>query len=294
MIATHEQTAETTIEPVPAERYFADYSAWSQSMVKTFLKRRRLAQAYYVDRTAVEDPPTDPMRKGTATHTAILEPEKFDDMVEVYPDYVLATNGAVSTKEAKEFRERCRASGRIAMKTAEAAQVRAMADSVRRVCGEWLKMDALKEQSVYWTDGDTGIRCKSRLDWLIETPKAIVVLDLKTTGDASPMAFRKRVEDLKYWLQDATYRDAAKSATQSDKPIHFYFIAVEDKFPFATALHRLDAEDVANAADGRRRAMASLANCLKSGEWAEPWESTINPLPLRRWAFDTSIESEQS
>lgn len=287
MNPTNIEIAERTgiVKMAPAA-YFADHSAWSQSMLKVFLDRRRLAQAYYVLGTAEEPAPTDPMRKGTATHTAILEPERFDELVITYPRNILAKNGAVSTNEARDFRDEHIAAGRIVLKENEVAQVRAMASSVRTVCGAWLDRPSVKEHSLYWQD-QTGLRCKLRLDWLIQNKKAIV-FDLKTTADASPSKFRTRVEDGGYWLQAAHYIEGVKAATGAEA-VEFYLIAVESTFPFACALYSIDHGSLVAASVARRRAINDLVGCLASGDFSEPWETTITPLPLRNRCFSSDL-----
>jgi hypothetical protein len=100
------------------------------------------------------------MRKGTATHTALLEPHRFDRIVVTFPPELLASNGAVSTKAAKDFRAEHEAAGRVVMKEADAAKVRAMADSVRRVCSDWFELESMRERSIYWTDEATGLRAR--------------------------------------------------------------------------------------------------------------------------------------
>ena len=250
------------------------------------MDRRRLYEAYFVTREAEQPEPTDPMRKGTACHTAILEPERFASLVIEYPRELLAKNGAVSTTEAKAFRDEHQAAGRIVLKSAEAAQVRAMADSVRRVCGKWLAYPSDKEQAVYWTDTVTGLPCKLRLDWLIRRQTALL-FDLKTSADASPPKFRNRCEDGGYWLQASHYTDGIKHALGIEA-VEFYFVVVETDYPFTCALYSLDHASLAAANVTRRRLLNDLAGCLASGDFSEPWESDVTVLPLRDRCFTSN------
>jgi hypothetical protein len=276
-----------SISMIPGTDYFADHSAVSQSMLKVFARRRRLYEAYYVTHSLPEPSETDPMRKGTAVHTALLEPERFDDLLVTFPPEILAKNGAVSTAEAKAFRERHESAGKVVLKEADAANVRAMAESVRRVCGRWLDLPAIKERAIYWTDDVTGLRLKMRLDWLIRRQTAIV-FDLKTTGDASPAAFRKRIEQNGYWMQDAHYREGIKRELGAEK-VEFYFIAVEDEEPHACAIYSLDPAARAQAAIRRRSLLNELHVCLQTGDFSERWESEITPLPLRDFCFTSDL-----
>lgn len=274
------------IFPMPAADYFS-HAAVSQSMLKVFMDRRRLYEAYFVTREAEQPEPTDPMRKGTACHTAILEPDRFESLVIEYPRELLAKNGAVSTSDAKAFRDEHQAAGRVVLKEAEAAQVRAMAKSVRRVCGKWLALPGQKEQCIYWQDEITGLQCKARLDWLIPKGDRNFIFDLKTTVDASPAAFRKRVEDGRYFLQPDHYCAGVESVT--GQRTAFIFVAVENEFPYACALYELDADAIASSIAARRKALDTLAACLESQDFSEPWERRVNSLNVREWAFSSDL-----
>lgn len=284
----HELATPQPVSIVPDAGYFADHSAISQSMLKVFANRRRLYEAYYVNHSLPEPPNTDPMRKGTAVHAALLEPAKFDDMLVTFPPSMLDSRGAVSTKEAKAFRAENEAAGKVVLKESDAAKVRAMAESVRRVCGRWLDLPAIKERAIYWDDALTGLRLKMRLDWLIRRGNTAIVFDLKTTADASPAAFRKRIEQNGYWMQDAHYREGIKQETGAEA-VEFYFIAVEDDAPHACALYSLDRGARASATLRRRSLLNELAACLQTGDFAEDWESEITQLPLRDFCFTNEL-----
>ena len=275
MIATEQQPK---IIDIPAGEYFTDHSSISQSMLKVFADRRRLYEGYFVTREISQAADSNPMRKGTALHTAILEPDRFDGMVVTFPADLLASNGAVSTKEAKAFRAEHEAAGRVVLKEADAAKVRSMAESVKRVCGEWLEMPSRKEHSIYWTDEETGLAMKMRLDLLIvgSTP---VIFDLKSTADASPFAFKRICETMNYGIQQQQYIDGVQSV-MGIAP-RFYFIAIEDSHPFACAIYELDEGSVRRERDYRRKLLGDLRDCIETNNWAEPFEQRINTLSLR-------------
>lgn len=282
MIAT-EQTIRTGAFDVPAAEYFADHGAVSQSMLKVFADRRRLYEGYFVKHTLPEPPDNDPMRKGTALHTALLEPHRFERLIVTFPPSMLAKNGAVSTTEAKAFREEHEAAGHVVLKEADAAKVRAMADSVKRVCAEWFDLESVRERSIYWTDEVSGLPCKMRLDWLIHGSQ-LVLLDLKSTTDVSPDAFRKRIEQNGYWRQNAHYVDGVEEHF-GETPL-FYFLAVEDSWPFACSLHELEPESARDARNRRNEELSQLARCIETGDFSEPWEQRINRVSLSRFCFE--------
>lgn len=267
---------------MPSAVYFGDHSAVSQSMLKVFAGRRRLYEAYYVTGSLPEPADNDPMRKGTATHTALLEPHRFERIVVTFPPDMLASNGAVSTKEAKAFRAEHEAAGHVVLKEADAAKVRAMADSVRSVCGDWLSLPGDKEKALYWQDEGTDLLLKMRLDWLVSS-KSLVVFDLKTTADASPREFRKRCEQNLYALQAVHYIDGVEQAY--GKTPAFYFIAVESEPPFACAIHELDEESLGAARAFRNRLLFDLEKCIAERNYADPWERRITTLSLNPYRY---------
>lgn len=265
--------------------YFSDYSAVSQSMLKVFCQRRRLYHDYYVARTVEPPQPTDAMRKGTATHTAVLEPEKFDSLVKTYPKNILARNGAASTNDSKAFREEHEASGCVVLKESEADDVRAMAESVQRtIIAAGLNVPCEREVEARWICSETGLPLKARIDWFIPA-KRPVVLDLKTCADASPAEFRRTCERLRYGIQQAQYEVAVPPYGDGELPL-FYFVAVEDSYPFACAIHELDVAAAIDARLYRLNKLRQLKACMESNDWCEPWERRINSLSLRSLRFE--------
>lgn len=261
--------------------YFQDYSAWSQSMCKTFLDRRRLAHAYYVERSAVESSDKSPYRKGTAMHSAILEPKLFAQTVEQWPAGLLSADGGIRSNDAKAYRDQAAAAGVILLKDAEYDAVKRMAESVQAVCGTWLNGEAKKEHVIYWTDPDSGLPCKLRLDWWMELPDSNIVIDLKTSADASPEGFRTSVKRFRYWFQSDHYSSGV--TLQNGKPTEFYFAVVDTEFPHTTALYSIDEETKRHAGEKRQRTLAEIAECLATGDWREPWEQDITPINLKTW-----------
>lgn len=272
---------DATIAPSTAG-YFADYSAWSQSMLKTFLERRRLAEAYYITKSAVEPEPTDPMRKGTAVHTALLEPEKFDDLIRIYPANILAKNGAVSTNEAYAFRDEHEAAGRMVFKEKDVVAIREVAKSVRRKCGEWIDAANYREHEIRWIDDETGLPCKMRLD-LLWVQDSLHILDLKAVTDPSPQEFQRAIDRQMYWFQDAHYSEGVRKVFGQYPS--FGFIAAETKFPYTTAIHCIKPRERKRARRERRRVVAAVAECIRTGDWSERWEEPINELSVSEWSY---------
>lgn len=271
------------IFPMEAEAYHADKSAWSNSMLKDFRRRKSACYERHILGTAPEFETTPAMRLGTATHAALLEPDRMDDLFAIYPDSILSSNGAASTKEAKAFRAVQEQFGRLVMKASEMDSVRAMVASVSAKIGQWLTHDAKIEHAIYWTDEETGVRCKCRPDFLCVKPGFALTLDLKTTSDCSPDEFRRKVETMSYWLQDAHYSAGIKAATGAD-PM-FLFVAVENEWPFDCAAYQIRESDRVAASMVRRETLMQIGQAQKSGNWQDAWLTEVTQLTLKPWVL---------
>ncbi len=124
------------------------------------------------------------------------------------------------------------------------------------------------EQSIFWTDAATDIRCRIRADAHHEN----VIIDLKTTTDARPGGFTKQARQNDYDLQAAHYINGIEAMSGIRKP--FWFIAVEVNAPHGVWIHEAGATFID---DGNRRieqAMKSLSSSRLADQWpgyVEPW-----------------------
>lgn len=133
------------------------------------------------------------------------------------------------------------------------------------------------EVSALWTCPDTGIECKSRFDWLLEP----LLLDLKTTTDASPFGFARSIANFRYHVQDAFYSQAAASEGLDVR--HFLFAGVETSPPYLCAIYQLDDEA---REIGRRlylRDLRTYQQCVERNEWPG-YSPEIQTLSLPKWA----------
>jgi hypothetical protein len=94
-----------------------------------------------------------------------------------------------------------------------------------------------KELSIYWSEG-ADAKWKARPDCF--TPD--IVLDLKTTGDCRPHAFRRARERLDYDVQAAHYVEAVSRLMGSEP--RFAFVTVELTEPYSVRAHELDTKDL--------------------------------------------------
>lgn len=197
--------------------------------------------------------------RGTVTHCAILEPNELDRR---YAPTDLEREGTYAWQE--EERRQC---GRELIKRPLWDEVRRMRDSVlsHPTCKELLigyGIDA--EQSVYWQDERSGVRCRARPDGLVRGQP--VVIDVKTTRRASASGFRSAISEYRYHWQEAHYRMGLE-AVGWGKAAAFFFIAIETEVPFLCAVYEIVPDDIIKARARVRELYAAWAECERTGIW---------------------------
>jgi exodeoxyribonuclease VIII len=223
--------------------------------------------------------PTPAMQFGTVVHAAILEPDTLASVVAVMPDDAPDKR----SKDGKAWHEAFarESAGRIILSAERHSQAITIANVVRAdpTCAALLA-DCDFERSGFWTDRATGVECKFRPD-AIKRDCSIIV-DVKTTADASAESFAKSIANFRYDLSAAHYIDGALQAFAS-QPHSFVFIAVETEPPFALACYRADTTVTSKGLHDRDRALRRYAECLADDVWPG-YEPGIWPISLPKWA----------
>lgn len=222
------------------------------------------------------------MNTGNMVHCAILEPEQFSKRYVVGPDL------DKRTKEWKLFADSVMP-GETIIKQAEQQQAFAMAESVRKVPElRHLLSQGEAEVSAYWTDKVTDVACRCRPDWVV----ADVILDVKTTVDASPEGFAKAVVNWKYAKQAAFYSDGYAAASGM-RVSNFILAVVEKTWPYASAAYKLSDEDLEWGRNQYKSNLATYAACMERNSWPG-YTNGLQTLVLPAWATREHEEIEIS
>lgn len=212
---------------------------------------------------------------GRAFHEYVLEPETFHDRFAVSPKCDRRT------KEGKAMWEAFQLSGKQVIESDELIRLEGMRQSVmKHPIASALLTDGKPEVTFIWVDPSTGLLCKCRADYWRED--IVVIVDLKSTEDASPKAFAKSVVNFGYHVQNAHYEEGLRVLL--GKRPQFAFIVVEKKPPYAVAVYVLDAEAIDRGHELRSRAMATLDECMKSDSFPG-YDTAIQTLSLPNWAY---------
>jgi len=201
---------------------------------------------------------TPAMNIGSAFHTMLLEPHLFDK------EFCVMPNLDRRTKEGKAMYESflSEAHGKMILTVDQFEKVRDMVEQVAsHEIVTTLLDEAVFEQSIFWTDIETGIQFKARPDiW-----SSKMVVDLKTTADASAYKLQRSALDYGYYLQAGMMFEACKAI---GKPFEmFVMLAVEKEAPHVPAVYMMDDNALQFGIDQFQRYKKQLAECLNSGKW---------------------------
>lgn len=233
--------------------------------------------ARYLDPNRVTPEPSPQMRLGTALHTHVLELSRWDEEIAVAPAMDRRTKAGKEAWQA--FQDD--AAGKTVISSDDADQVMAMGRAVMRhpAAAMLLGLPGKAETTHMWTDAATGLECKCRPDWL--TDDGSIMVDLKTTKDASPRGFRRSIGDYRYHLQAAWYLHGLEQAT-GKRPDQFIFICVESTAPYACAVYAADAEMIERGHEQAMRDLAKLAECRAAASWPS-YSDQIETISLPGW-----------
>jgi hypothetical protein len=147
------------------------------------------------------------------------------------------------------------------------------------------------ELSAFWTDPDTGIKCKCRPDFLMSNGETLTgILDVKSTLDASSSGFSRSIGKFGYDIQAAFYIDGVKAVTGLELP--FFYLAAEKTAPHAVAMYRASDAMVETGRKKYRAALELLQWCRETGQYPayQPF-GDIETIELSKW--DSSFDDEE-
>lgn len=191
---------------------------------------------------------------GSAGHTVILEPHKFDSEYCKMPDY--------SGDGSKAKRERFKM---LAEKRGQTPLSEAMYDTMPKLRSaidanpqaKAFTSGGVAEVSYFKRDEETGLIIKARPDYMIGN----VIVDLKTSDTVNPRFLPSKFSKLGYDIQDAMYCDVVGADA-------FVFVAIQSAAPYmVTAPIMFDAKKRRLAHLKYRKALKDLALCMKENEW---------------------------
>ena len=238
---------------------------------------------HYITSVNTPSKETSAMKLGTAVHCAILEPERFEI------EYIEAPVIDRRTKDGKALWSELEQSGRIVLSSDEYLKVTQMANAVRNhEIASKLISGGVAEQSVYWNQQVLSldvaeILCKARPDYIKPLKRGYVIVDIKTTQDASISEFqRKAYYQWLYHLQAAHYLRGFEAVT-GEEVVAFMYIAIESEPPYAISVFKAG-DDYLGAGKKKTQELYEMyADCVATNNWPS-YSSEIQELRLPKCA----------
>ncbi len=213
---------------------------------------------------------------GTLFHASALPGESIDEIAAFKPEGM-----DMRTKEGKAFLAEHK--GKIIFSPSDAYVLDQMMLSLRQhpftaglVNGE-LKGKA--EQSFFCTDPETGLELKARPDFMLDDYSLII--DLKSTADASPEGFQRSICNWSYHTQASHYLDVVEGATGT-RPQAFLFVVVEKVRPFCTAVYMADQAMIDLGKQHARESLNNIANWIADKSFPG-YSDRVEEISLPRW-----------
>ena len=232
--------------------------------------------------------PTSAQELGTATHMALLEPERFRHDYAEMPKVDRRTKAG---KDAWAEFERAHP-GATVISDEDAQHIRGMQGAVE---AHPLAVQALRtspgisEVTFVWERKADGLitPCKGRLDRFCKIAGRSVVVDLKTTPDASPRGFARAAANWGYHSQAAFYLDGLGALSGAERA--YWIVAVEKESPYGVSVFELDEPSLEQGRREYQRWLWLYREAVASGVWPA-YDSGLQSLSIPRWAFDAPAD----
>ena len=240
----------------------------------------RYAQEHPVEQTAA-------MMFGSAVHDAVLTPRMFKK------HYAVADFDA-RTKAGKELKQKYLDEGKILLTVDQMEQIQGISDSIKANPYAKRLLTGKHESAHFWTDPETGEKCKCKTDCETDINGVHYIVDLKTCGNAETDEFVRDAIKYGYFMQAAMYSDGVKCQTGKDSV--FVFVAVEKDPPYAVNVLQCGENEIRLGMNGDKngrvmgyRALMNLYHkCRVERKWPgyEGFDNKINEIQLPKWLKD--------
>ena len=271
------------------EDYHAMTDILSKSTLDLFAKMPGTYKAHIDGRLKRKE--SDSMSLGTVTHTRILEPETYADR------YVVNVEGLRSNSKAYEALAAANPGKElISVKEHEASELMAQSvmeklDRIAKVHGgvnPFRLKGGVTEHSLFWTHTKTGLRLRTRPDWMIyQKDGPSFIIDVKSTRDASPWGFDKSTETFRYDVSAAFYSDGFE-AVFGRAPDAYLLVCVESESPHHTCVRFATPEIIQRGREAYEHDLDGITRCARHDVWPDYPDDFI-PMGLPKYAKESRL-----
>ncbi|MEE8240114.1 MAG: PD-(D/E)XK nuclease-like domain-containing protein [Nitrospirales bacterium] len=229
--------------------------------------------------------PTTALDLGTGLHSAVLEPDRFEQ------EYVAVPKVDRRTKVGKEawarFIEEHPDQERLPQEDYDKCLKVRDALAIHSTAHELLSGQGFNEVSVMWRERTTGMMCKARLDRLTLYSGYPCIMDLKSARDASIWGFGKAIADYELHFQAAMYLDGLD--TLSPQPRRFVFLVIEAFPPWAIGTYELRNEALELGRNDYLRALQLFKNARDTNVWPG-YREGLREIDVPPWKYRKDSE----
>lgn len=216
---------------------------------------------------------TPAMAFGSACHKMILEPDDFGN------EYATAPKVDKRTKEGKAMWEAFMEdnAGKTLLSDVDVEVMEEMETALVRcpLAKKLLWGNGESEQAFFWTDPETGEKCKIKVDRLVKFNRRWYVVDYKTTACAETFRFNSDIFKLGYHLQAFMYTEGVMRVKKLRKRPGFLFVAQEKKAPYSINVIEVS-DEVMNAGGAKfHELLEKYHNC----KVLDVWPGYVNDVP---------------
>ena len=219
------------------------------------LKHLAVSPLLYRWRLDHPQPKTPALILGTAIHCALLEPGKFDSRFAVYD----------GTRRGKDWDAwQLAHPGVQSLKPDEMEHVKQTVNAVKSHKKAWAVLSQCRvEEPITWTDAETGLLCKARLDCIAPT----FIADLKSTRQETLGGFERDSARLKYHGQCAWYLDGAIAANKLEVGAWATVVTVQNDEPYDVTVRPVSTEALTEGRILYRLLLRKLTECILADFW---------------------------
>ena len=243
----------------------------SSTNIRTFKKNKKQFE-YSLTHDLVKQ--TKAMADGTAVHAFFLERDKFDTDFVIKPAD-MRLNTKAGKEWALEHQSKIIIDSELGNNLYE--MEKSFMDSPAKLIYD---IKGQTELSYFWDDLGT-IKGKCRPDWISDDGN--IVVDIKSTTDASPRGFQKSISNWGYHLQLGWYLRGLRKLGVPAK--QFIFIAIEKTAPFCVGVYKADQDMINFSMKEIDQLMPEIQTAMVTNEFPD-YTPEITTIGLPPWMTD--------
>jgi hypothetical protein len=280
MLAVKEREYAPGVYDISSEEYHA-----SPGISKSGISQFRKAPKKYWDSYLNPNKPPEEDKKcfriGKGIHTLLLEYQKFNFI----PDPKMKKSKKADKQIWLDFKEANKDKKIISPDEYDLIVSGAEAISNHPEASKLIIKEAQKEKSFYWIDEESGLLCKCRPDMWHKN----IVIELKTTDNASQSAFMRSIYKYDYYTQAAMQIDGVEINT-GVKIDYFMFLAIETTRPFSIGVWQLDEAAIDHGRKIYKNNLLKMRECFDKNHWPDYTSgSDVKRISLPTYAFMEEI-----